>query len=157
MMSPQAITGRQPWEDRWGQPDPEQLLEPFEDHPRKILTTLIEQIEAYEEVSKRLLWHGESWKWCWQFDLQPEGRKGHVMAYLVPNPQVPLLCIPLNDDLVGQLPMRRLNRYIRDGIRNAKCAVKVHWATWSPTAMTEAEQLLDLVKRKHKLLTQPKK
>lgn len=157
-MSTLVTTDRKAWEDRWQQPDPEQLLEVYDVHPRKIFTTLMEQIEAYEGVSKSLLWHGESWKWCWQFDLNKDGNgQPMAMAYLVPNPVTPQLCIPLNDDLVSKLPMRRLNRYIRDGIRNAKCAVQVHWATWVPTAMTEAEQLLDLVKRKHKLLTQPKK
>ena len=136
------------------------MLDEFEAHPQKILATLIERIEGYEGVSKQLLWHGESWKWCWQFDLELANGQTTNMAYLVPNPEMPLLCITLSDALVDQLPMRRLNRYIRDGIRNAKakCAVEVHWSTWVPTAMTEAEQLLDLVKRKYKLLTtSPKK
>jgi hypothetical protein len=48
--------------------------------------------------------------------------------------------------------MRRLNRYIRDSIRLAKRAVDLYWATWTPTAMTEVEHLVDLVKRKRKAL-----
>jgi len=157
-MPTQLTTNRKPWEDRWQQPDPEVLLNVYEAHRHKILSTLLEQIVAYEGVTKTLQWHGESWKWCWQFDLHKEGNgQAVVMAYLVPNPEMPQICIPLDEELIGRLPMRRLNRYIRDGIRHAKCAVKVHWATWVPTAMTEAEQLMDLIKRKHKHLTLPKK
>ena len=157
-MLTQTIIARRPWEDRWQQPDPELLLNVFDTHPRKVLTTLMENMEAFEGISKVLQWHGESWKWCWQFNLRKNGSSDDILVgYLVPNPQSPLICITLDDQMVSRLPMRRLNRYIRDGIRHAKCAVKVHWATWTPPAMTEAEQLLDLVKRKHKLLTQPQK
>ncbi len=158
-MADKATGKLKPWEDRWQQPDPQVLLGALEEHRQKFVTTLMEQIGAYDGLKATLRWHGDSWKWCWQFDLTQGNGEPRPFAYLVPNPQGPLLCITLDDDLVNQLPLRRLSRYIRDGIRQAKakCAVKTHWATWSPNAMTEVEQLLDLVKRKHRLLTQPKK
>jgi len=159
-MSSKAINKLSPWEDRWKQPESDVLLSAFEDHPRKVLQTLIDQIEAFEGIARTLVWYGDSWKWCWQFDLEsPNNSEARIFGYLVPNPETPLLCITLDEELVAQLPMRRLHRFIREGIRQsqAKCAVKIFWATWSPTAMTETEQLMDLVKRKYKLLTQPKK
>ena len=85
------------------------------------------------------------------------GREMDVMAYFVPNPQTPIFCIPMRQELIAQLPLKRLNRYIREGIRSSKCAVELHWAMWVPTASTEADHLTDLFKRKHKILRAPAK
>jgi hypothetical protein len=63
-----------------------------------------------------------------------------------------VICIPLRPETVEKLPLKRLNRYIRDGIRLAKRAVDIYWAVWTPSAVTETEHLMDLIKRRHKLI-----
>jgi hypothetical protein len=70
------------------------------------------------------------------------------LCYIVPGGLMPLICVPLRSDMIESLPERRLSKYIRDGIRSAKCAVEIHWAIWSPTTETETSLLLDLVRRK---------
>ncbi len=142
-----------PWEDRWSQPQVKQLLDPIEEQRRKVVDILIKKINAYPGVHQTLIWHGSAWKWTLQFSLYgTDGKLIDTLAYLVPNPETPVLCIPLKPATVEKLPLKRLNRYIRDAIRVSKRAVDIHWAVWTPSAVTETEHLMDLIKRRHKIL-----
>ena len=143
------------WEDRWNPPTVEALLAEQKEQHQHLLKHLLEQFGEFEGVETSVIWYGTAWKWTVQFTLNhPDaGEVPDPMAYFVPDPESPVMCIPLREEQIDQLPLKRLNRYIRDSIRSAKCAVSVHWCKWNPTAMTEVEHLLDLFKRKHKMLT----
>lgn len=147
-----------PWEDRWQQPNVESLLKPIKDPQIKPFRALMERLEAFEHVHHDLQWQGLSWKWTFVYNHGiAESQDKHAglkqFAYLVPRPGSVMICVPLTTEFIYALPMRRLNRYIRDGIRVAKCAVNIHWATWTPMAMTEVEHLHDLLKRKDRFIT----
>jgi hypothetical protein len=154
IMSSLTAPKRLPWDDRWNQPQLEELLTVYEDPmKRKVIDTLLARFSAFDGMQQSLHWHGTAWKWTLQFTLHdPDGKPMELMAYFVPNPVSPRMCIPLREEVISQLPIKRLNRYIRDGIRSSKCAVELHWAVWVPTAQTEVEYLTDLFKRKHKML-----
>jgi len=153
-MSRPAQTARPAWEDRWNPPTFEQLMAPQKEQHQNLLNRLLEVIGAYDGVESSIIWYGTAWKWTVQYSVDPAvGSTTEPMAYFVPDPEAPILCIPLRKEMIAQLPMKRLNRYIREGVRGAKCAVEIHWAKWTPTAMTEVEHLLDLIKRKHKMVT----
>lgn len=143
------------WEDRWNKPELQAMHAQLKEQHQNLLANLLAGIEAYENIEKDLVWHGPSWKWTIEYSLTGPTKLPVTdpMAYFVPNPETPLLCIPLRLEHIAELPLKRLNRYVRDEIKTAKCAVSVHWCTWNPTAMTEVEHLLDLIKRKYKLLT----
>ncbi len=144
---------KSPWEDRWVQPELAQLLNPLDEQRRKIVDILIEKINEFPGVHQGLIWHGAAWRWTLEFSLYDEdGKLLETLAYLVPNPETPVLCVPMKSQMVEKLPIKRLNRYIRDGIRVAKRAMDTHWAVWTPTAVTETEHLMDLIKRRHKIL-----
>lgn len=148
-----SASNRLPWQDRWTQPTVEQLLHPIEEQRRKIVQALLEGIQGYEGVQTQIIWYGPSWKWTLHFTLHNDaGEEIETLAYLVPAPTAPILCIPLRDEMIEKLPLRRLSKYVREGIRLAKCAVEVHWAVWTPSQNPEVEQLMDLIKRKHKML-----
>ncbi len=152
------LTRRLPWEDRWAEPTLDQLMEPIVPQPRKALKTLMEQVEELGQVERSVTWYGPAWKWTLEYLLQDEqGADLNVLCYLVPSTASPVICVPLTEDVVERLPMRRLNRFIRNGIRSAKCAVSIHWAVWNLTAVAEAGHLMDLIKRKHKILSTPAK
>jgi hypothetical protein len=78
-----------------------------------------------------------------------------TLSYLVPRVESPLVCVPLSEAVIEQLPLPRLTKVIREGIKMAKCAVSIHWATWSPSTMAETNDLMDLVKRYHKIVMPP--
>ena len=141
------------WEDRWSTPSLDQLLEPFQEDQRDLANSLIERIRLYDGVTECYKWYGTAWKWTVQFDVQDQkGKHLDTLTFLVPDPACPLVCIPLTEPALNQLPMRRLSKFIREGIRGAKRAVEVYWAYWQPSNQTEIDGLLDLAKRKHKIL-----
>ena len=153
-MPPPTPPTRSPWEDQWNQPTFEALMALQKEQHQNLLNNLLERIEEYEGVEKTIIWHGSSWKWTFEYVLNhPDTTLTEPMAYFVPDPESPVLCIPMREDMIAQLPIKRLNRYIRDQIRSAKCAVEIHWCKWTPTAMTEVEHLMDLFKRKYKMAT----
>jgi hypothetical protein len=162
-MAPYAQT-RLPWQDRWTRPNLDQLLQPLNHQQRRYFQQLIDQLDGYENVERELIWYGDSWKWTISYVFKTtntNGRttrrgsdpgEGQILCYLVPKTDQPLVCVPMADEQIQKLPMRRLGKFIRDGIKSAKCAVATHWATWTPTARTETELLGDLLKRKFKML-----
>ncbi len=141
------------WEDRWNQPTFEALMAPQKEQHFNLLNNLLERTEAFPGISRSLVWYGDSWKWTIQYVFDASVGATEPLAYFVPNPEQATFCVPLREEMIAALPTKRLNRYIRDGIRGGKCAVDIHWIKWTPTAMTEVEHLVDLIKRKHKLMT----
>lgn len=70
------------------------------------------------------------------------------LCYLVPSVELPLVSVPLDEPTIEILAKKRLSGFIKDGIRHAKCAVQIHWASWTPCSESEAMHLIDLLKRK---------
>ncbi|WP_428386743.1 hypothetical protein [Mucisphaera sp.] len=150
-MSPAAVEPLLPWQDRWNIPEAEQLLQPYNELSGQLATNIMDGVLELGPVERTIVWHGDSWFWTFQFDLLgDEIQQG--LCYLVPNPEAFMVAVPLHRDVIAQLPMRRLNRYIRDVLRSSKCAVDLHWAMWRPSLKSEGEHLLDLIKRKKKIL-----
>ncbi len=153
------------WTNRWAPPTDEQLLSNLTGNTENHVRNLIQRVEdAAPGIERKVIWHGMSWRWTIQFTSpsmlgfndasDQEEEEGRDLLYtIVPNPLEVLVVIPLRPEHLEHLPIRRLNRYIRDGIRNAKWAVDLRWVKWIPTANTEVEHLLDLLKRKAKIGT----
>jgi len=152
-MAKTTLKSRLPWENRWEEPTVEQLLEPLAAHHRRAVDTIIKAIAEYDDVEMATIWYGPSWNWTLQFHFPAsKGKEPLVLCYVVAKVGAPVVSIPLTDGQIEQLPMRRLNKLIREGIKTAKCAVTVHWANYTPNNQTEVSHLLDLIKRKHKLI-----
>ncbi|BAM04255.1 hypothetical protein [Phycisphaera mikurensis] len=153
------------WTNRWAPPTDEELLSNLTGNTENHVRNLIQRVEdAAPGIQRKVIWHGMSWRWTIQFTSpsilgyndasDQEDEPGRDLLYtIVPNPLEVLVVIPLRPEHLEHLPIRRLNRYIRDGIRNAKWAVDLRWVKWIPTANTEVEHLLDLLKRKAKIAT----
>lgn len=149
-----ATRTRPAWDDRWSQPTVKDLLSPHSDQHRKVIESLMEVAEELPDVQKSLIWYGAAWKWTVQYVIRDaKGRDLDTLCYIVPRVDAPMLCVPLTDAQIARLPMKRLPKLVRDGVRGAKCAVSMHWATWTPTLQAEVTQLVELLRRKHKLLT----
>lgn len=160
-MSKSTYTTKIPWQDRWAEPTLAQLLDPVKESHRKPLDNLMAAVEAYEGVTRKIIWAGLGWQWTIEYCLEGKHESGHespdAFVYIVPDPEQPQFVIPLRDEDIEQVPIRRVNRFIRDQLRSAKCSVGIHWCKWSPSAQTEVEHLLDLLKRKWKILTGKKR
>ena len=145
-----------PWQDRWAEPSIEQLIEPLAPHHLKPVTSFLDLVIQYDAVDKSVVWFGPGWQWTIQYAVNdPEGQLIEPLCYVIPNYEVPLLCVPVTDRTYDRLPIRRLPKLIRTGLRSAKRAVNTHWAVWNLTVSSELEQFMELLKRKHKYLREP--
>ena len=151
-----CIRRRLPWEDRWAQPSLDQLVDPIESQPAEAIQSLMAQIEGLDRVHRSVTWYGPAWKWTIEYQLVNEaGQDLGVLCYVVPSTASPVVCVPMTVSVIERLPMRRLNRFIRNSVRSAKCAVAIHWALWNLNTPAEVVHLMDLIKRKHKLVSAP--
>jgi len=153
-MSTYTLSRRVPWLDRWNEPTAEQLIEALKPHQQKNFNRIISALDEYGQLERGLIWYGASWKWTLHYKVAgSEGDEASTMCYIVPALETPLVSMPFSVNFVETLPIRRLSKFIRDGIRGAKCAVNFHWASWTPGLDNEVGMLLDLFKRKYKFLT----
>ncbi|MAE62950.1 MAG: hypothetical protein CMJ18_01655 [Phycisphaeraceae bacterium] len=158
MTTTTAVTDRLPWQDRWHEPTVEQLFEPLNPQHGKALRLLMDRIESYGQLERSLLWYGPGWNWTLRYDIRDfEDNDLETLCYLVPREESPQVCVPLGAATLEKLPLRRLHKYVRNGVRGSKCTVELYWATWNLTASSEAEQLVELIKRKHKIVLDPHK
>lgn len=155
IMSTRDSNFRSAWEDRWSKPDADDLLEVLPETARTSLHKFVEGLGGLEGIDRQVIWYGEAWRWTVEYTLSADVHENvassQTACYIVPNLETPIVCVPLEAPVLERLPIRRLARTVREGIRSAKCAVSIHWATWRPTSKVEAEALTDLVKRKIKI------
>ena len=154
MTTTQTHTELLAWQDRWSEPTLDELLADLTAQQRRSIKKLMAKIADLNPIHQDLVWYGPSWKWTIRFmlDAQPPEDDSQVLCYIVPSIEQPLACVPLADPVIETLPMRRLSKYIREGIRSAKRAVEISWASWSFQTDSEANLISDLVRRKHQAL-----
>ncbi len=143
---------RTAWQERWRKPTLEQLLELLKPHQRRNFEVLMAFMDESSRLSRHITWFGTGWKWTINDQYRDEQGNEAQFLYLVPNVVQPLVCLPMTAAFIETVPLRRLSKFVREGIRSAKCAVDLHWATWTPGPESEANQLVDLLKRKLKFL-----
>jgi hypothetical protein len=71
-----------------------------------------------------------------------------ALAYLVPEPGRPQICIPLDYNALERVTPRRLSRAVRDGIIFAAEIGGRRWASWQVQSETQIDELLLLVMAK---------
>jgi len=141
------------WQDQWNRPDHDALLDALSEQHHRCVTKLMKMIDGQDDLGREIVWQGPGWRWCWEYKrLDENGASLGTLCYIVPNQEVPLIAIPMSEHFIDSLPWRRLLKFIREGIRSAKCAVEVHWATWNLALDNECKALNEMVLRKSKYL-----
>lgn len=141
------------WADRWHEPEVPALVSMLKSHQQRNSEMFMSYLDENPKLHRRIVWYAGGWNWTIHYRYDDgQGTEMDNFGFVVPNPEQPLFCIPLTSAMVEVIPLRRLSKFIRDGIRSAKCAVDLHWAMWTPGPESEANQLLDLLKRKIRLL-----
>lgn len=135
------------WEERFETPRVEALLAGFS----KSQAGLIEQARAailgLENAAESISWLGIPWRWTLAYTV--DGSSERPIAYLVPQPGRPVLALPMAEDVVAALPMRRLPKYIRDVIAFSPKVAGVHWMQWDITGRSQLVELMGLVRQQH--------
>ena len=155
-MSAVTHTAVSPWQDQWSTPSIDQLVADLQDQHRKVFSNLLDKLEPFDNVQRSLAWHGSGWHWVIQYDLtDPQDNPLETLCFIITSPQSPFVCVPLTRDTYQRLPIRRLPKLVRTAVRAAKCSVNTHWTTVNLSFNAELDQLMDLIKRKHRYAMEP--
>lgn len=138
------------WEDQFRIPTLDDLRNHYPKQLGNLISLARERFLQFEGVEEEILWQGLPWRWTLTYSCPEDPTR--AWAYLVPDPEKPKISMPLTQDMVAALPMRRLKKFVRDGVLLARRVENVYWATWEITNRAQLDEVLDLAKRKHQFI-----
>lgn len=128
------------WEDRFSRPSAEALLAEIPKPASQLVTTFQDSMLALEGVTEELAWQGIPWRWSFVFS-----HEGRPLAYLVPSPTKPLVCIPVSAAALAAIPPRKLSKSAREVITQSPSVAGSHWANWELSSKAQSDEILTLV------------
>lgn len=142
------------WEDRFGRPTIENLLDGC---PRTVLP-LIEharsRLSNVKGVSEQLAWQGIPWRWTLTYGHLEDSERAY--AYLVPDPSKPRLVVPFPIRTLSELPLKKFSKQTREAILHATVVGTVSWCQWEFVTKALSEEVLTLAEMKMSVLTAAK-
>lgn len=134
------------WEDRFGRPSIDDLLDGC---PRSILT-IIEHARAKlshaKGVSEQLAWQGIPWRWTLTYCHVDDTER--AFAYLVPDPAKPRLVVPFPIRTLGEISLKKFSKVTRDAIVHATVVGSVSWCQWEIQTKAGTDEIVALAELK---------
>jgi hypothetical protein len=147
-MSSSSSKSRPAWPDRFRAPSADDLLAPFNKQVAALLEHARTKLRAVEGVKEEISWQGV-WNWTFVYRIPGDGER--AWAYLVPDPAKPRIAVTVFDDIIPDLPIRKLSKYIRDGLTHAPVVDGVRWPHWDISNRTQVDDIVSLAQLKLKL------
>jgi hypothetical protein len=156
MVPERSLQQKHPWANKFRRPSADELLAQYGSKQlAQLVAAARAELAGLAGVTETLSWNGVPWRWS--FEYRPEHPSplagGQPLAYLVPDPQRPQIAVPLTVEMIDQLPVRRLKRFVREGIVHGRIVAQVYWPSWEFALRSQLDEIMDLVVRKHKLLS----
>lgn len=144
---PPVTKTRIAWEDKFRTPTPEELLLGPSKQPESLIAECRERLMALEGVTEELSWHGVPWRWTFAYRME-DAEDTRPLAYVVPQPGKGRVSIPLTHTQIAALPLRKLSKFIRDGLLHAPDVGGVRWVQWEPTAKSQIDEIMKIAEVK---------
>ncbi len=141
-----------PWKDQFNQPLPDDLRALVTGDAKKAFDRARSRLHALGELSEDVQWFGDCWYWSLAF--MREG-SDEPLALLIPSPEDFQMAAPLDHDFLSQLSIRRLKRFVRDGLELAMPPHNTRWAFWSTPTTGAVEDVMPVLKNKYAWLSSP--
>ncbi len=135
---------RASWDDRFATPSIEDLFAAIEPEMLALTQTLREAIHGNPELVESLRWCGLPWRWALTFTPAEAQSEQGAVAYLVPNPEAPSVVYRLTLEQAGELDLKKLSRFTRDGLAQARLVAGVAWPEWKYQTPNQIKELGDL-------------
>lgn len=147
-----------PWNNKFHAPTLAQLREAYPKTTLPVFDAARQALLGLAGVSETIAWHGVPWRWTLVYDGQEVTSTGvrRPFAYLVPDPARLQICIPLTREQVAAMPIKRFKRTLRDAIVHARTVAGVSWPSWDLPTRAALDDVLELIKRKHRLVVDPR-
>ena len=115
------------WLDRFEKPEVEALVAGLDEGAEAfeaMRSLLIEGYEARESVE----WRGAPWRWAMAYAIGAEDAP--VVVFLIPNPESPLISLPVPISIAARSVPRSAPKPFRDAFEGSKQVGKVLWTEW---------------------------
>ncbi len=142
---------RTAWEDRFNRPDASKLRAALKAVPARLFDHLRHHMLGLDGVTEEFAWHGDCWRWTIEYRTR---HSKQPLAVLVPSPADLQLAMPLEQEFIESLPMRRMKRALKEGVGLAQEPFDTRWAVWSVQADGMLDDLVDLLELKLRHLAQ---
>lgn len=139
-----GMVARSAWNDRFRKPSAELLIDQITKSLKPAADSIRELLLGSDGASEEVSWQGVPWRWSVLF--RHEAVAGRAWVYLVPQPNQPLVVIPLTAEGIAALPMRKLLKPVRDAITHAKQVDGIRWAQWDIQSKSQVETLMKLAR-----------
>ena len=123
------------WSDRFRTPSLVDLVAPL---PRPARTAVLHATQTLVKgrgLRERLRWHGV---WRWSCAYEANAGADRAVAYLIPDPNRPRMCIPVTRDAANMLPARKTPSYVRQELASCPAVDGVLWPIWT----VESKQMI---------------
>lgn len=130
------------WKDRFETPTPDTLMDQLAGVHTDILALLRTGLLASNAPREKIKWHGVPW--CWTLEYR-QRKAAHAIAFLIPEPGRPRLCLPLTAEFVCSLELSAIAKTLRDGILSGTQVNDLLWVEWEPAAKSHVAELLWLI------------
>ncbi len=149
-MNRRPVKSRTCWEDRYRTPTVRELCDALSRQHAHLIDLGREKMLALGGVTESIEWRGIPWRWTLAFNVEST-----ALAYLVPQPARPRLALPLPEEIVQALPLRRATKAVRDAITFAPRVGGILWPAWDLQSRPQIEELCGLIRRKYDLVLSP--
>ena len=105
------------------------------DHARTILGEIPGVVES-------LKWMGVPWSWSLVYCGAGESQG---WAFLIPEPGRLQVAISLPAERLGEIPVKRLPRFVRDGLMQTQVVGRGCWPTWAVSTTAQVDEIVRLV------------
>lgn len=149
-MGDNSAKARGVWRDRFTEPAADDLRAEYNKQIGVLIDLAREKLRDHVGDAEEVTWKGFPWRWTLTY---PHAADSHAsLAYLILDPERPLIALTLSTEMVEALPMHRMKKHVRDGVLMSSQVAGVYWAEWEIQNKTQLLDVLELARRKHKLL-----
>lgn len=134
--------GRAHWSDRFQVPTPRKLTDALPPAALPVFLHARNTLKSLFHATECIAWQGV---WCWTFTYRIHG-SSHPVAYLVPDPTRPRLCVPIEDSVIIDLPLKKLSRAVRDGLAHSPLVSGIRWTQWELLNLTTLDEVFAIVR-----------
>lgn len=151
------FTPKSVWTNKFDAPKVARLRDAYAPPLIPVFEAARELLTKLEGVDEQVAWQGLPWRWTVVY-TGPGGEgtdlgSGRAFAYLIPDPAKLQICIPLTHAQVALMPLRKFKKAVRDGITFARAVNGVCWPTWDLPTKVAVDEVAEVIKRKHRILT----
>ncbi|MDP7006524.1 MAG: hypothetical protein QF718_09985 [Phycisphaerales bacterium] len=139
------------WTDEFNKPTVDGLRKLVILDAKKAFDKARTKIHSLGEYENEVQWFGDCWFWTVSF---VSDNLDEPLAIIIPSPEDLQIATPLTHEFIDQLSTRRLKRFVRDGLELAMEPHKTNWAIWSVPTPAAVEDVMPVIKSKHKFYSE---